>query len=609
MNPLLSLNTDITANKLKKDTKNIDINEKNIDMDFKNFLSNLLLQTDKKEINPIMQNNKTKHTSVFSKSLKNKDTKNNSVSLDELLNLVIFLKSNSLKGNFPTDSKKLTKILNNAQTIKEFKDIKTFKDLIKVAEKYDIKIKTFNFTKIENHNKQIEIKVNKILAKPNLEIKTVSKKEILLSDKILKNIKDKKTTPKTIQTQVSKKDTILTKVLNNGNTAINTSANTFVKKEQNDLSKKQILPNINQTVNTVKNKPNLHTGKIKQEIFNKKDKDIDITLLDKKYLKKQKSKIKKTLPNETKESSSFQKSKSFNKIIGEIKKDTHIKNLQKSKLQEIETANEKNNNLPPLKKSSQTPLKEENFNKKDKDIDITLLDKKYLKKQKSKIKKTLPNETKESSSFQKSKSFNKIIGEIKKDTHIKNLQKSKKSKLQEIETANEKNNNLPPLKKSSQTPLKEENFSQNTTHSLNNYLNTDTKAPTPQKSLNIFANDLKEQIENFKPPLMRIKMTLSPKDLGEVSVSLVSRGNNLQVTINSNINTMAIFTQNQAEFKNALVNMGFTNLNMNFSSNQNSNNKNQNHQKKQNEESFQNFDEYETESSIDTINIIMPKYV
>ncbi len=512
MNPLLSLNTDITANKLKKDTKNIDINEKNIDMDFKNFLSNLLLQTDKKEINPIMQNNKTKHTSVFSKSLKNKDTKNNSVSLDELLNLVIFLKSNSLKGNFPTDSKKLTKILNNAQTIKEFKDIKTFKDLIKVAEKYDIKIKTFNFTKIENHNKQIEIKVNKILAKPNLEIKTVSKKEILLSDKILKNIKDKKTTPKTIQTQVSKKDTILTKVLNNGNTAINTSANTFVKKEQNDLSKKQILPNINQTVNTVKNKPNLHTGKIKQEIFNKKDKDIDITLLDKKYLKKQKSKIKKTLPNETKESSSFQKSKSFNKIIGEIKKDTHIKNLQKSKLQEIETANEKNNNLPPLKKSSQAPLKEENF-------------------------------------------------------------------------------------------------SQNTTHSLNNYLNTDTKAPTPQKSLNIFANDLKEQIENFKPPLMRIKMTLSPKDLGEVSVSLVSRGNNLQVTINSNINTMAIFTQNQAEFKNALVNMGFTNLNMNFSSNQNSNNKNQNHQKKQNEESFQNFDEYETESSIDTINIIMPKYV
>jgi len=63
---------------------------------------------------------------------------------------------------------------------------------------------------------------------------------------------------------------------------------------------------------------------------------------------------------------------------------------------------------------------------------------------------------------------------------------------------------------------------------------------------------------------MKIKMQLSPKNLGDVDVTLINRGNNLHVNINSTPNTIAIFTQNQTEFKNALVNMGFTGLQMNF---------------------------------------------
>jgi len=122
-----------------------------------------------------------------------------------------------------------------------------------------------------------------------------------------------------------------------------------------------------------------------------------------------------------------------------------------------------------------------------------------------------------------------------------------------------------------------------------------------------FANDLKEQIQHYRPPVMKIKMTLNPKHLGEVEVNMLNRGNTLQITINSNTSTMAVFVQNQAEFKNSLVNMGFTNLNMNFNSNGNNQNKNSNHSQK-NSKNFKNFDETEIEN-INTLDITIPRYI
>ncbi len=89
----------------------------------------------------------------------------------------------------------------------------------------------------------------------------------------------------------------------------------------------------------------------------------------------------------------------------------------------------------------------------------------------------------------------------------------------------------------------------------------------PQKTFHTFAEEFKEKVESYKPPLMKIKMQLNPGNLGDVDVTLINRGNNLQVNINSTPNTIALFVQNQAEFKNALVNMGFTGLQMNFGEN------------------------------------------
>ncbi len=125
-------------------------------------------------------------------------------------------------------------------------------------------------------------------------------------------------------------------------------------------------------------------------------------------------------------------------------------------------------------------------------------------------------------------------------------------------------------------------------------------------SLNQFANNLKEKIQNYKPPLMKLQMTLTPKNLGEVEVTLLNRGNNLHVNITSNTNTMLLFTQNQTEFKNSLVNMGFTNLEMNFSDQGKGNQQNQNNRQNNNSsfEEAQNQENYES-----TIELVVPQYV
>jgi len=128
----------------------------------------------------------------------------------------------------------------------------------------------------------------------------------------------------------------------------------------------------------------------------------------------------------------------------------------------------------------------------------------------------------------------------------------------------------------------------------------------PKESLGQFASDLREKIESYKPPVMKVELSLFPKSLGEVDVTLLTRGNNLHVSISSNTTTMTLFTQNQAEFKNALVNMGFTNLEMNFSDQRH---KEQQHNSKNNGTSF--FDEISEEALADTtsVELVVPRYV
>ena len=96
-------------------------------------------------------------------------------------------------------------------------------------------------------------------------------------------------------------------------------------------------------------------------------------------------------------------------------------------------------------------------------------------------------------------------------------------------------------------------------------VNQNQKIISPKETLQYFSKDLKEAMEQYKAPITKLIITLNPSNLGEVEVTLVQRGANLHINFNSNHNAMNLFLQHQAEFKNSLVNMGFTGLEMNFS--------------------------------------------
>ncbi len=109
-----------------------------------------------------------------------------------------------------------------------------------------------------------------------------------------------------------------------------------------------------------------------------------------------------------------------------------------------------------------------------------------------------------------------------------------------------------------------------------------------KESIKHFANNLKEAVENYKPPVSKLSMELHPKELGKVEVTLVHRGDNLQIQINSNNTAVGFMHSQQQELKQNLINMGFTDVNMSFNQNQQQGNKeyrqNQKFSKNSNEE-------------------------
>ena len=122
-----------------------------------------------------------------------------------------------------------------------------------------------------------------------------------------------------------------------------------------------------------------------------------------------------------------------------------------------------------------------------------------------------------------------------------------------------------------------------------------------------FSSNLKEQVAAYKSPFMRFNITLNPLNLGEVEITMVNRGNNLHINFNSNTQTMNLFLQNQAEFKNSLVNMGFTELEMNFSD-QNQQKKEQG-QKSYKGSKFSSDDAEQSEPSAPRLELVVPRYV
>ena len=174
---------------------------------------------------------------------------------------------------------------------------------------------------------------------------------------------------------------------------------------------------------------------------------------------------------------------------------------------------------------------------------------------------------------------------------------------------------LYPDREQDQGEQTEQNSNQNSDNELNAMVKdviSNAKAQTRnfqavRETFDNFSSNLKEQVAAYKSPFMRFNITLNPLNLGEVEITMVNRGNNLHINFNSNTQTMNLFLQNQAEFKNSLVNMGFTELEMNFSD-QNQPKKEQG-QKSYKGSKFNADDAEQGEASAPRLELVVPRYV
>ncbi|MFP6290944.1 flagellar hook-length control protein FliK [Helicobacter pylori] len=141
--------------------------------------------------------------------------------------------------------------------------------------------------------------------------------------------------------------------------------------------------------------------------------------------------------------------------------------------------------------------------------------------------------------------------------------------------ANPPNDNIPtPLEKEEKTQeisenkekTKESNSSaQNAQNAQASDKTNENKSVTPKETIKHFTQQLKQEIQEYKPPMSRISMDLFPKELGKVEVIIQKVGKNLKVSVISHNNSLQTFLDNQQDLKNSLNALGFEGVDLSFS--------------------------------------------
>ncbi|EAK1869166.1 flagellar hook-length control protein FliK [Campylobacter jejuni] len=342
------------------------------------------------------------------------------------------------------------------------------------------------------------------------------------------------------------------------------------KHEKNDKVKSKIEEDTTDTKNTLKNIKNDEFAKNLTEELNIKD--------------------KKNQDNLNKESKDL--NKDFNKELNK---------------------NQEKNNL------NQENIQDQNKNLKNNDQNLNL-DKNLNKEIVKDTQKLVSNLTQKDFNLNKEpKNNNKENKDIKQNFFDQKLNFENLNKTQVVQNKeNNANFNNNTTNKETftqeQTKTHSENVDKNSLDELNSLVKDLNKVTqnnarniTPKETLQYFSQDLKEAVDQYKAPITKLSITLNPNNLGEVEVTLIQRGNNLHINFNSNANAMNLFIQNQAEFKNSLVNMGFTGLEMNFSD-QGKREQNQNQGKNRSGYGFKDALDGKNESEKVNLELVLAKY-
>ncbi|EIF1009110.1 flagellar hook-length control protein FliK [Campylobacter jejuni] len=351
------------------------------------------------------------------------------------------------------------------------------------------------------------------------------------------------------------------------------------KHEKNDKVKSKIEEDTTDTKNTLKNIKNDEFAKNLTEELNIKDKKNQDSL--------NKDNNLKDLNKESKDLN-----KDFNKELNK---------------------NQEKNNL------NQENIQDQNKNLKNNDQNLNL-DKNLNKEIVKDTQNLVSNLTQKDFNLNKEpKNNNKENKDIKQNFFDQKLNFENLNKTQVVQNKeNNANFNNNTTNKETftqeQTKTHSENVDKNSLDELNSLVKDLNKVTqnnarniTPKETLQYFSQDLKEAVDQYKAPITKLSITLNPNNIGEVEVTLIQRGNNLHINFNSNANAMNLFIQNQAEFKNSLVNMGFTGLEMNFSD-QGKREQNQNQGKNRSGYGFKDALDGKNESEKVNLELVLAKY-
>lgn len=539
-----------------------------------------------------------------------------SASFMQILSLLDKLKTDTADVKLANLSTQLSSLIKTEANFNALKGASNLSELLDIAKDLGLNVKN--------------IKVDRLLdlkaTFPNLDKADFFKgavdnvfKEIInnkisnVSKNLNHNLQNTTHTTSTHSTQkTNSKDSgsLLSQTLKNLDSILSSKEN---KHEKNNKVKSKIEEDTVDVKNTLKNIKNDELVKNLTEELNIKDKKNQDNLNKDNNLKdliKDGTKQDKNSNKELKDNASTQELtnlKDLNKESKDLNKDFN-KELNK----ELNKNQEKNN-------LNQENIQDQNKNLKNNNQNLNF-DKNSNKEIVKDTQNLVSNLTQKDFSLNKEpKNNNKENKDIKQNFFDQKLNFENLNKTQVVQNkennANFNNNTNKETFTQEQTKITHsENVDKNSLDELNSLVKDLNKVTqnnarniTPKETLQHFSQDLKEAVDQYKAPITKLSITLNPNNLGEVEVTLIQRGNNLHINFNSNTNAMNLFIQNQTEFKNSLVNMGFTGLEMNFSD-QGKREQNQNQGKNRSGYGFKDALDGKNESEKVNLELVLAKY-
>ncbi|EBF5856859.1 flagellar hook-length control protein FliK [Campylobacter coli] len=481
-----------------------------------------------------------------------------SASFMQILSLLDKLKADTADIKLANLSTQLSQLVKTEANFNALKSASNLSELLNIAKDLGLNVKN--------------IKVDRLLdlkaTFPNLDKANFFKgavdnvfKEIInnklahISKNLNQNVQNLNHTPHANLSQnskMTKKDdtSLLSQTLKNLDSILSSKES---KHEKNDKVKSKIKEDVTDAKNTLKNIKNDEFAKNLTEELNIKDKENkDLNKDFNKELNKNQGDMQGQNKNLKNNNQNLNLDKNLNK---EIVKDTQ--NL-------VSNLTQKDFNLN----------KEPKNNKENKDIKQNFFDQKLNFEN---LNKTQVVQNKENNANFNNNTNKETFTQEQTKTHSENIDKNSLDELNSL------------------------------VKDLNKVTQNNARNITPKETLQYFSQDLKEAVDQYKAPITKLSINLNPNNLGEVEVTLIQRGNNLHINFNSNTNAMNLFIQNQAEFKNSLVNMGFTGLEMNFSD-QGKREQNQNQGKNRSGYGFKDALDGKNESEKVNLELVLAKY-